>query len=302
MTDGRASQPLDQDSAVDVQKKLGTLLSADIDGHLVLQRGVPPASKTTSLEKAMAVQVFGLAAGHVSCAKSELHQMSCFRWTAQGTREVAIMSYLDASNFIQAEKDMQERPRFQETMSWAAGAGPKHLKKLLQSYPEAIHRATVGPNDLLFIPSGGITFHRVFADADVLGIRCALLCQADVDIFELLLNEVKAMKGNVELLQTCCALFKAQPDLFVMKKKERELVVPPLPEAPNDPGTNVPSTTAASETEEEKKADADADAAAPKQDDVLLQLEKLQAEYQMESREAEAAGASSANAPPVPPA
>ena len=91
VTEGRASQPLDAEMAELVWKRLKSLIP---QGQV--QRIVHVASGDAlpaTLQKALAVQAFGLAAGHVSKAKSEMHQFSCLRWTMHGTREVAILAY-----------------------------------------------------------------------------------------------------------------------------------------------------------------------------------------------------------------
>ena len=232
---------------------------------------MPSASSTPALQRAMGAQVFGFAAGHVSTAKSELRQMSCFRWTLRGTREVATVSYFDVCKFLQAEKGLSEGPRFQEAMSWSLSATQKDLKKLREAYPEAIHFATVGPKDLLFTPAGALTFHRVFADQDVLGVRCGLLCGVDGQLFPKLLREVKALKANTEVLDACCALMASQPELFILKQKTSA-----------EPPAAAPESEAPSHAASENGQGSE--------DDVLNQLEKLQQDYQ----------ASNNSVPPAP--
>ena len=73
-----------------MQTKFDALVHADIQGRPVWQCSI--AAEEAALTKALALQAFGLAAGHVSSGKAELHQMSCMRWSSQGTREVAMIS------------------------------------------------------------------------------------------------------------------------------------------------------------------------------------------------------------------
>ena len=104
VTEGRASQPLDAEMAELVWKRLKSLIPQE-----QMQRIVHVASGDAlpaTLQKALAVQAFGFAAGHVSKAKSEMHQFSCLRWTMHGTREVAILAYEPASTILGGNKPM----------------------------------------------------------------------------------------------------------------------------------------------------------------------------------------------------
>ena len=242
-----------------IQSKLDSLLPDLIDGKPILRGSLPQQHSAQALQKALAVQAYGLAAGHVSSAKTELHQLSCFRWSSSGTREVCLLCYKDAAKFLKKEKQMQQEPRFQDTLSWAAAASVIDFKKLLEAFPQAIHQATVGPHDLVYIPAGAITFHRVFPGADVYGIRCGVLGPVDAQLLPMLLDDLKAHKGPIsEILTAACALFQAHPELFVMKAK----VSAPAPGAAEQQQAVDDALAQLSEEEREKKEAAGA-AAAP---------------------------------------
>ena len=85
-----------------MQTKFDALVHADIQGRPVWQCSI--AAEEAALTKALALQAFGLAAGHVSSGKAELHQMSCMRWSSQGTREVAMISFESVAAFLESEK------------------------------------------------------------------------------------------------------------------------------------------------------------------------------------------------------
>ena len=169
VTEGRASQPLDAEMAELVWKRLKSLIPQE-----QMQRIVHVASGDAlpaTLQKALAVQAFGFAAGHVSKAKSEMHQFSCLRWTMHGTREVAILAYEPASTALGGNKPMS----FQEVVTWAMSASLSEIRKLVSACPSSVFVGTVGPRDMLYVPASSITFHKVFGDSDALGVRAAFL-------------------------------------------------------------------------------------------------------------------------------
>ena len=96
MTDGRASQSISSDAAEVVARDIQDLIrSCDaVEGQPLWQHMLPMDQE--ALRKALSLQAFGLAAGHVSHAKAELHHMSCWRWSCQGTREVAFIGLDEA--------------------------------------------------------------------------------------------------------------------------------------------------------------------------------------------------------------
>ena len=102
MTDGRASQPISADAGSSAWKLVSDLMPATVRDGIVCS--VSPNAASNQLEKTLAVQMFGFAASHVSHAKAELHQMSCWRWSLQGTREVALLSYEKAASWLKQQK------------------------------------------------------------------------------------------------------------------------------------------------------------------------------------------------------
>ena len=91
VTDGRASQSLDSKLGKMVQSKLESIVGKSLSCKLVYHHLLPQDDQV--LCKGMLSQAFGLAAGHISSAKAELHQVSSLRWSLQGTREVGVIDF-----------------------------------------------------------------------------------------------------------------------------------------------------------------------------------------------------------------
>ena len=151
VTEGRASQPLELDMGKQVGDWLLSLVDKGIQGRPLFQKDL--SQENSVLGKALAAQCFGLAAGHISLAKSELHQMSCFRWATQGTREVALVPYEEVVDFLQKQK-AGATVSFHQALSWASTASLDDFRSLVADCPGSIVRGTIGPKDLLFTPAG----------------------------------------------------------------------------------------------------------------------------------------------------
>ena len=168
VTEGRASQPLDEGLAHAVMSFFETMLPGDLKDQIVLASSEAVQTKA-SLKKALGVQTFGFAAGHVSPGRPEMNQLSCFRWCFKGTREVALVVPDEVVAYLKASQGDGVDSSYHGAMTWVNGASVEELDQFLKDRPTAIKYGTVGPRDLLFVPAGTLIFHRVGASCDVLG-------------------------------------------------------------------------------------------------------------------------------------
>ena len=106
VTDGRASQSLDSKLGKMVQSKLESIVGKSLSCKLVYHHLLVQDDQV--LCKGMLSQAFGLAAGHISSAKAELHQVSSLRWSLQGTREVGVIDFQSVATFLQSEKSLKD--------------------------------------------------------------------------------------------------------------------------------------------------------------------------------------------------
>ncbi|CAE7443624.1 unnamed protein product [Symbiodinium sp. KB8] len=235
VTEGRASQPIDAQLAKRLQEKLDKMVHPEITGKPVSAASLP--GENPVLAKALGVQAFGLAAGHLSIAKSENNQFSCLRWAKQGTREVAMLNFSDVMSFLEKRqhgKDDAMKVSFGNILSWATSASLQDLKNLIQAHPHAVVRRTVGPKDLLYTPAAAITFHRVLNDCDSLGFRMPLLSSIDAMVLPRVLESFK-MQPGVSIpaaLAAACDFMKKSSDAFVMKHQVAKPDPVPVPPAP----------------------------------------------------------------------
>ena len=163
VTEGRASQPIDADLGKLIWERLKSMAPDEEMKrtiHMASEKPMPAA-----LQKALAVNLYGFAAGHVSVAKSEMHQFSCFRWSMQGTRSVGILSYKEARTFLGQGKTMS----FQEMLSWGTSASLKEWRELLAACPAALFTGTVGPHDLSLCPAPPSSFTELSQTATLWG-------------------------------------------------------------------------------------------------------------------------------------
>ena len=254
VTEGRASQALDPQLAKRLQEKIDKFVHPEITGKPVSASSLPVENPV--LAKALSVQAFGLAAGHMSIAKCENNQFSCLRWAKQGTREVAMLNFSDVMSFL--EKQQQGKAdavtvSFSSILSWATSASLQDLLKLIQAHPNAVVRGTVGPRDILYTPPAAITYHRVLNDCDSLGVRVPFLVSNDAMILPKVLESFKRQPGISipPALEAACDLMKSGPDAVAMKKADP---LPPPPPALKDEA----EAEAAAEAEQKQKAEAEA--------------------------------------------
>ena len=113
------------------------------------------------------------------------------------------------------------------------------LRKLLESKSEVLYVGTVGPRDLLYTPAAAITFHKVFSDSDILGIRAAFLGGMDRKLLPNILQDMKRQNIKADVLEAACAvmnekLLVQEPKVEALSHEETsaDSIAPPHAEEP----------------------------------------------------------------------
>ena len=145
-------------------------LDFGMDGAFAEFKGRFPA-----LEASLQPSSFGIAAAHTSGGRYELHLLPCIRIAQQGTRVVAVVCFDAVTLYLCHEKKSTTLPTIAEVQQWVLQASKIDLEALNIAYPGSVAAGTVGPNDALFTPPGGIVFHRAMHGVDVLGVRVGLV-------------------------------------------------------------------------------------------------------------------------------
>ena len=161
VTEGRAQAPAAADAAAEVQAALGSLLPGD----LAFSLSAEDRQKSPQLAKAMVCATFGIAASHMCLGKFELSLMPCLRATYQGSRFTTVV-------LLSAVLKRLKEPSLQQVQDYLFKCTEGQLQELTRE--GGAFCATVGPNDLLFLPPGCMVSHKIFAQ-DVCGLRVGLL-------------------------------------------------------------------------------------------------------------------------------
>ena len=166
VTEGRAQAPAAADAAAELQAALGSLLPGD----LAFSLSAEDRQKSPQLAKAMVCATFGIAASHMCLGKFELSLMPCLRATYQGSRFTTVV--LLPAVLKRLKQDLKEEPSLQQVQDYLFKCTEGQLQEL--KCEGGAFCATVGPNDLLFLPPGCMVSHKIFAQ-DVSGFRVGLL-------------------------------------------------------------------------------------------------------------------------------
>ena len=164
-----------------------------------------------NLAKILQPSTYGLAAGHMAAARMELKQMGCLRWALEGTRAVALINTAALADYMKG-LNISASPKLSDVTSWAINAGEGQLKSFLDSFPSAIKSVTVGAKDMLYVPAGFMTYHRVLNGADVVGLRIGTVARADGAMYERLLNDLKQPGLDNLVVEEAAGLLKAVDD------------------------------------------------------------------------------------------
>ena len=172
VTEGRALAPLNANAAEAVITAVHGLCKK-ASANLVLKLSPELSRESPDLSRLMTCSSFGLAANHVSIGKFELNQFPCLRASWQGTRFVSVVLLSTVRNLLQREQSGNTQPlslqRVQDRLFQCTQAD---VQKFCAE--GGAFAATVGPNDVLYVPAGSMVSHRVHG-SDVYGVRVGVL-------------------------------------------------------------------------------------------------------------------------------
>ena len=100
--------------------------------------------------------------------------------------------------------------RSPDTLTWAASATLPELRRLLAAHPKAITRGTLGPRDLMYTPAGGITYHKVFQDGDVLGTRVPVLTPLDGALLPRICSDIQKAGGQSTVIKAMVSFLEGE--------------------------------------------------------------------------------------------
>ena len=175
VTEGRAQAPVNPEASADVQTAIMKLIPAAEDGSpLILSLPTEKQKEFPQLRKSMGCASFGIAASHVSLAKFELQLMPCVRAAFQGTRFVTVILLRGVLKRlkVQASSSQDDSLSMQRVQEYLFKCSESDVEGL--SADGAAFCATIGPNDLLFLPGSCMVSHRVHSH-DVVGVRVGVL-------------------------------------------------------------------------------------------------------------------------------
>ena len=206
MTEGRAAQPLETDDAKAILNLFKQMVPEKLKNKLVCQFSASVEDRA-ALKKVLGAQAFGFAAGHISNCRCETGQVSCWRWSMKGTREMALVSTMSVAGHLKSKNPGVVS--YQDCVNWIGAAQLSDFVELMQSDNSAVRFATIGPRDLLFTPAGVVTFHKIFQDSDVLGVRWSSLCPIDKLILPSIRDELKKRNAVQDSMAQACEILEA---------------------------------------------------------------------------------------------
>ena len=168
VTEGRAQAPVKQEAAHAFAAGVQQLASRDA----VMELQPEDVQQFPEVGKVMDCVSFGIAASHVSVAKFELHMMPCCRVQFTGTRYVTVVLLRPVLNHL--KKTVEGEVTLQRVQDFIFKCSASELEELNKD--GGAFCATVGPNDLLYLPAGCMVSHRVMGQ-DISGLRIGILAK-----------------------------------------------------------------------------------------------------------------------------
>eukprot|EP00439_Symbiodinium_sp_Y106_P028083 s7745_g3.t1 len=200
VTEGRAQAPVQDQIAESFAKGLGSkMASAASAARFILSLNSQERTQNPELFKAMCTSTFGVAGSQISIAKFELHMLPCLRVTYQGTRFITVILLGPVMKHL--EKDAKERVTVQQLQEYLFSCTAADLTRIADD--GGAFCATVGPNDIVYLPPGSIVSHKVMSQ-DVSGFKVGILnkCMtSEMDLVHKLCPENAAVKQALQWMK-----------------------------------------------------------------------------------------------------
>ena len=221
VTEGRAQAPVQEQLAESFVKSLGTKLAPEASAsQVILSLNSQERTQNPDLFKAMFTSTFGVAGSHISIGKFELHMLPCLRATYQGTRFVTVILLGPVMKHL--AKDAKEQVTLQQVQEYLFSCTAEDLTRIADD--GGAYCATVGPNDIIYLPPGCAVSHRVMSQ-DVSGFKVGVLSKcmtSDLDLVHKLCPENAAVRQALQLMKKASGRKTNPQEDDATKLKEEE--------------------------------------------------------------------------------